>query len=258
MDFTPLESYLAGKLSIAFDVSSNVFSDDAKATPCANDDYVYRWGSSGGISSLDCYQATLSKRPQFKADYNSLGYPAIVLDGTDDWMQVDSNGDSDYTSDFSAFVVGDVLQFATKTYAGRSVSGGLQFGYHSSTTVTASQIRTNVATRGAGVTFASTQTNGVWGFGFLNGYAMATGGLSNQAAFFTGETAAAGISNWYLGTYNGGGLLGNIAVRAFVICQGLTLAQFTAVSCWLNTAYGYGETVATAGASQSFHPLGGA
>lgn len=247
MDFSALETYLSGKLSNAFDASDLVFSDDAKTTPCVNDDYVYRWGSSGGVSVLDCYQATLAKRPQFKADYNSLGYPAIVLDGADDWMQIDSLGDADYTSDFAVFVVGDVLQFATQTFAGRLVSGGLHFGYHTSTTTTASQIQTNITNRGTGVTFASPQSNGVWGVGFLNGYAMATGGLSNRAAFFAGETAAAATSNWYLGTYNAGSLLGNIAVRAFVVCQGLTLQEFTAVACWLNTEYGYGEMISSGG-----------
>ena len=258
MDFSALDTYLSTKLINVFDADAYVFSDDGKTTPCADTDPVYRWGTSGGISSLDCYQATLAKQPLWYADYAGLGYPAILLDGTDDWMQIDSLADADYTDEFAVFVVGKTLAVATKTYAGRGVAGGgYQFAYWTSTTGTSSQIITSVANRGVATTRSVDTDNGVWGFGFSAGRSLATAGLSVQSLYNAGETATADTSNWYLGTYNGSGLLGNMAVRAFVLCKGLTAAEFSATANWLNTAYGYGETVTTAGASQTFHPLGG-
>lgn len=259
MDFTALATYLDGKLINAFDASALVYSDDAKTTPCGNDDPVYRWGSSAGISSLDCYQSTLAKRPLYKSDYDGNGYPALLLDGTDDWMQIDSLGDADYTDEFAVFVVGPTLNTSTKTFAGRIVTGGVQFGYFTSSTVTAAQVKTNITVRGTGANRSSDQQDGVWGFGFSLGRSLGSAALSVQSTYSAGETANSDTSNWYLGTYNADSLLGNIAVRAFVLCQGLSAGQYTTVHHYLAQQYGYVVGMpSTGGGVAAFHPLGGA
>jgi hypothetical protein len=257
MDFTALATYLDGKLINAFDASTLAFSDDAKTTLCGNDDPVYRWGSSGGISSLDCYQATLAKRPLYKSDYDGNGYPALLLDGTDDWMQINSLGDADYTDDFATFVVGPTLATATKTFAGRGVTGGLQFGYFTSTTGTQAQVNTSGGLRGSGAVRSLDQQDGVWGFGFSAGRSLGSAALSVQSIYNAGETTVADTSNWYLGTYNAAALLGNIAVRGFVLCQGLTAAEYAATHFWLAEQYGYGETISSGGGTAGFTGIRG-
>lgn len=254
VSMTPLANYLGGKLINAFDAAQNVFSDAAKTTPCANDGPVYHWGSSGGISSLDCSQVTLSRRPLWKADYLGLGYPALLLDGTDDWMQIASNGVADYTADFATFVVGRILGFSLRTFAGRTVSGGTQFGYHTSSTETAAQVTTSGGTLGTGAVFSESPADGVWGFGFNSGRSIGIAGLSLQSRVGAG-TANAPNSNWYLGTYNGGSLLGQFACRAFVLTKGLTLPEIDAIRCWLAVNYGYSEAISGASGSRPLSRL---
>jgi len=244
---TPLSTYLGSNLINTFDASQHVFSDSGKTAACVNDDPVYHWGTAGGISSLDCSQATLAKRPLWKSNYDGLGYPALLLDGTDDWMQIASNGDANYTSDFFAFVVGRVLSFSTRTFAGRSVTGGFQFGFHTSSTAISSQLHTSAGTVNAGCIFSESPADGVFGVGFNQGRSVAIAAASLQSLYNGAATAPAATSNWYLGSYNGGSLLGQIAVRAFVLCKGLTLAQVTAVRQWLSYAYGYHDQISSGG-----------
>lgn len=257
VSMTPLATYLGSNLVNAFDASQYVFSDSGKALACANDEPVYHWGSAGGISSLDCSQATLAKRPLWKSNYLSLGYPALLLDGTDDWMQIASNGVADYTANFFTFVVGRILSFSTRTFAGRSVSGGLQFGYHTSATATAAQVQTSAGNLGTGATFSESPADGVFGFGFNLGRAVGIAGISTQTTFTSGATPTAPTSDWYLGTFNGSALLGQFACRAFVLCKGLTLPQIDAVTCWLAVSYGYSEAISSGGGTAGFTGLSG-
>ena len=247
VSFAPLSAYLGTNLINAFDASQYVFSDSGKTAACVDNDPVYHWGTAGGISSLDCSQATLAKRPLWKSDYLGLGYPALLLDGTDDWMQIASNGDANYTAGFLTLVVGRILSFSTRTFAGRSVSGGLQFGYHTSAAQTAAQVQTSAGNLGTGATFSESPADGVWGFGFNLGRAIGIAGFSTQTTFTSGATPTAPTSNWYLGSYNGSALLGQFACRAFVLCKGLTLPQIDAVTCWLAVNYGYSEAISSGG-----------
>lgn len=255
VSMAPLSTYLGSNLINAFDASQFVFSDSGKTAACVNDDPVYHWGSAGGISSLDCSQATLAKRPLWKSNYDGLGYPALLLDGTDDWMQIASNGDANYTGNFLTLVVGRILSFSTRTFAGRGVSGGLQFGYHTSATNVTAQVQTSAGSLGTGVTFSESPADGVWGFGFNLGRSIGIAGVSTQTTYSAGATANAPSSNWYLGTYNGSALLGQFACRAFVLCKGLTLPQCEAVKDWLSVAYGYSDQVSSGGTSRPSSPF---
>lgn len=68
--------------------ASSLWADDAKTTPASDGGVVAVW-SPNSFSSVttDAIQTSNTKRPLYRSNYSSSGYPAIEFDGSNDELQ---------------------------------------------------------------------------------------------------------------------------------------------------------------------------
>lgn len=117
--------------------ASSLWADDAKTTPASDGGVVAVW-SPNSFSSVttDALQTSNTKRPLYRSNYVSSGYPAIEFDGSNDELQC-AHSASFSASVYDVFFVttpvairsGDKIIFAKVTTG--SWNDGLSFNHSS-------------------------------------------------------------------------------------------------------------------------------
>jgi len=134
--YSLITSYSAGLLHDFSAASGNRYQDQAKTTAANDGDPVGVWSPTGqGSLSLDMIRLSAdSRRPTYRANYDSSGYPALEFNGTSHGMNLSITGYPAYLATKWMLAAVDLNASGFNTILGQSTGIPSQF-YHNGSTL---------------------------------------------------------------------------------------------------------------------------
>lgn len=253
--YSLITAYSAGLLHDFSAASGNRWQDQAKTVAANDGDPVGVWSPTGyGSLSLDMIRVSAdSRRPTFRSNYESSGYPALEFNGTSNGMNLAITGYPAYLATKWMLAAVDLNASGFNTILGQSIGIPSQFYHASSTLVFQAGISFNAG--------AASALDGRFVLGFLskpNGSGLSVISAHNQciAGKKTAEIAGTNSGNLFIGCHINTANFWSGCIHQIMFGSGnITAMQFQNMQEQLATDWGISSNPLVSSSSKPSSPF---